>query len=183
MAIEKKNREIYNGKVIKQVKGIIKVFDTFFENEKFNNIIEIGSGSGIFSIYFALKSIKMNTKFITVDIKKIPIKTRRKLLSLNVDIINCDINKDKKTKEIIHNGRCLILNDGALKIPVFFKFASLMKKGDVLLTHDYYANEEFSGCGGIALNDVRECIKCNNLEVVEHKDFNDMLWLYVSKNH
>ena len=44
-----KDKEIYKGRTIKQVKGIIKIFDSFFEKEKFQNIIEIGTGNGVFS--------------------------------------------------------------------------------------------------------------------------------------
>ena len=86
-----KDKEIYKGKTIKQVKGITKVFDSFFKKEKFKNIIEIGTGNGAFSIYFAIKAKQMNALFTTIDIKNLNVNTKQDLLNLNSNIIKCDI--------------------------------------------------------------------------------------------
>ena len=116
-----KDKEVYKGQTIKQVRGIIKVFDKFFEKEKFNHIVEIGTGNGVFSIYFALKAHEMGADFITFDIKAISAKVKKEITGLGAQVITCDITNNVRIDTIIErSGRCLLLNDGGLKVPEFF---------------------------------------------------------------
>jgi len=180
MTIE--NKERYDGKIIKQVKGMIDIFDSFFEEEKFKNIIEIGTGTGAFSIYFAKKALEMKSLFTTYDIKPINKMNQRVLTNLKVIIVTGDINKNVDVENIVKKeDRCLILNDGGLKVPQFYRFAKLMKKGDIILTHDYYYKNTVSRKGIIVMKDVKKCIKRNKMRVVREDMFNDYLWLCVIK--
>ena len=61
-----KDKEKYKGRFTKQVKGVIDVFDSFFEIEKFDNIVEIGSGNGVFSTYLAGKAKDTKSLFLTL---------------------------------------------------------------------------------------------------------------------
>ncbi len=176
-----KNKEKYHGQVIKQVRGIVSVFDLFFEKEKFDNIIEIGSGNGAFSLYFASKAKDMNCSFTTIDIRPVSSKIKKELVELGADVLTCDINKNSFIEDIIREkGRCLILNDGGLKVPQFIRFSKLIKKEDIMLTHDYYKNRE-SEAGIIIMEDVKKYIKKNKLQVINEKMFDDYLWLCVIK--
>lgn len=176
-----KEKEIYKGKIIKQKKGIIKVFDSFFKKDKFKNIVEIGTGNGIFSTYFASKAKDMDASFITYDIKSISNKVKKEIIILGASVVTCDINKNTDVDRIVLNkGRFLLLNDGGLKVPQFFRFAKLIKVNDMILTHDYYKDRE-SESGIIIIEDVKECIEENNLEIINEKIFDNHIWLCVIK--
>jgi len=177
-----KDKEIYKGKTIKQVKGIIKVFDSFFKKEKFENIVEIGTGNGVFSTYLASKAKSINSSFTTFDIKPIGGKIKKELADLNAKVFTCDINTNYHIEDIIlSKGRCLILNDGGLKVPEFHRFAKVMKKGDIMLSHDYYKGREKSSAGTVIILDVEDCINENNLEIIKEKLFDEAIWLCVIK--
>ena len=176
-----KNKEIYKGKVIKQVRGIVKIFDRFFEKEKLDHIVEIGTGNGAFSIYFASKAHEMGSSFITYDIKRISSKIKKEITARNAKVITCDINENTYIDDILKNGRCLILNDGGLKVPEFHRFSKIMKKDDIMMSHDYYKGRTQSSGGTVILSDVKECIQENNLEVINEKMFDKFLWLCVVK--
>lgn len=176
-----KNKEKYKGRFIKQVKGVVDVFDSFFKKEKFKNIVEIGTGNGVFSTYIAAKAKSINSSFTTFDIKPIGAKIKKELVDLNANVFTCDVNKNCDIEDIISSdGRCLILNDGGLKVPQFFRFSKLVKKDDIILTHDYYKNGKSAG-GSIVIEDVKECIKDNNLKIINEKMFDKFLWLCVIK--
>lgn len=177
-----KNKEFYRGKTIKQVRGIVGVFDTFFEKEKFDHIIEIGTGNGAFSIYFAIKSNEMGAKFTTYDIKKISSETQRKLKSHNAKVVTCDINKNADIEAIIKSeGRCLILNDGGLKVPEFHRFSKVMKKNDIIMTHDYYKDRKKILAGTVVLSEVINSISKYSLQIINESLFDSYLWLCVTK--
>lgn len=179
MAIQ--NKEKYKGRFIKQVIGVMDVFDSFFEREKFKNIVEIGTGNGVFSTYVATKAKDINSSFTTFDIKPISAKIKKELINLNAKIFTCDVNENFYIEDIVSSkGRCLILNDGGLKVPQFFRFSKLIKKDDIILTHDYYKGGKTSG-GSIVIEDVKECIKNNNLEIINEKMFDKFLWLCATK--
>jgi hypothetical protein len=106
---------------------------------------------------------------------------KQELINLDAEIIICDINKNSYIEDIVcREGRCLILNDGGLKVPQFFRFSKLIKKDDIILTHDYYKNEKPAG-GVIVPEDVEEYIKNNNVEIINEKMFDAFLWLCVIK--
>jgi hypothetical protein len=177
-----KDKEIYKGKTIKQVKGITKVFDSFFKKEKFKNIIEIGTGNGAFSIYFATKAKQMNALFTTIDIKNFNVNTKQDLLNLNANVIKCDINKNTYIEEILkEKDRCLILNDGGGKVPEFNRFCKKIKSNDVLMTHDFYVDRKTSASGIIVMNDVELLIEKNGLNIIYSNLFDNFLWLCVTK--
>jgi hypothetical protein len=177
-----KDKEVYKGQTIKQVRGIIKVFDKFFEKEKFDHIVEIGTGNGVFSIYFALKAYEMGADFITFDIKAISPKVKKEITGLGAQVIICDITNDVGIDIIIKKpGRCLLLNDGGLKVPEFLRFVKIIKKDDIIMTHDYYkGRKEISG-GTITMGEAKNSINKNKLNVIYEKEFDDYLWLCVIK--
>lgn len=177
-----KNKEVYKGKTIKQVRGITKVFDTFFEKEKFDNIVELGTGNGVFSIYLASKAREMGAKFITFDIKDINKKVKKEIIDLGGSITTCDITDDIGIDIIIERkDRCLLLNDGGPKLPEFLRFARVIKNGDIMMTHDYYKGREKTSNGTITLGEVKDSIIENELNIIYEKLFDDYLWFCVSK--
>jgi len=179
-----KDKELYKGKVIKQVKGIVDVFDKFFKKESFDTIVEIGSGNGIFSTYIAKKANEKNASFTTFDIKLVSKQAKKELSDLGANIITGNITKNTYVEELIKaKGRCLILNDGGLKVPEFHRFAKIMKKYDIMMTHDYYKGREEKSAGTVVISEVEDCIKDDKLKVIYEKIFEKHLWLCVTKEN
>lgn len=175
-----KDKEVYRGEVIKQVRGIVGIFDKFFEQERFDNIIEIGSGNGVFSIYFADKAKVMNSQFITYDIRQIKPEIKKEIISRGATVVTCDVTENTDIERIIKSkGRCLILNDGGFKVPEFHRFAPVLKKGDVMMSHDYYKGRKETSGGTVVISEVVDAIKENNLKIIYEKLFDSALWLCV----
>lgn len=176
MAI-KGEREKYNGIGMKQKKGIIEVFSTFFADEKFDIIIEIGTGSGAFSVIIAEKAKEMRSKFYTFDIKLPELSMMRRLTKLGVIFSKESIDSNNIIEDIINNNpnsRLLILND-ALKEKHLKRFAEVIKPGDCILSHDY--GTEYT------IKDVNAVLKKNNLKVSYEKLFRpEFLWLCCIKS-
>lgn len=175
MALRKDDRE---GEDIKQKKGIFKIFDLFFEKQKFNNIIEIGTGSGKFSLYIAKKAKEMSAGFITFDIRDVSEDIKNQLIQLGGIFYNEDVNRSNKIEGMVSSaGRILILNDGGLKVPQFKRFASFLKPADCILTHDYYANQKEPTDGTVILSEVIQDIVDNDLKIYYKDLFDSYLWL------
>jgi len=177
-----KDKEVYKGQPIKQVRGIMKVFDKFFEKEKFDHIVEIGTGNGGFSIYLAGEAHEMGASFITFDIKEISKKVKKEITRFGANVVVCDITNDIGVDIIIERvGRCLLLNDGGPKVPEFLRFAKTIKVGDIMMTHDYYKGRKKTSGGTVTLGEVKNSIDEHNLNVIYEKEFDDCLWLCVTK--
>jgi len=176
--INNSNREKYKNIGMKQKKGIINIFNNFFKKEKFNAIVEIGTGNGAFSIYLAEKAKKMNASFMTFDIKKINKKIKKELNNLGGIFYHEDINKNTKIETLLKKSdRVLILNDGALKLPQFKRFSPLLKKNDCLMTHDYFTSKDKKGPGRIVFDEVIEYIKKYQLTISYEKELEPFIWL------
>lgn len=173
MAIEEGQRE----KGMKQKKGIMKIFDVFFEKEKFDSIIEIGTGSGNFSLYIAKKAKEMEAYFVTFDIVDINENIKNQLIQLGAVFYNEDVDKSNRIENMINTGgRILLLNDGGLKVPQFKKYAPLLKQNDIIMSHDFYETEKNSAAGIIIMDDIKKDINNNNVQIC-YKEFIQFLWL------
>ena len=108
-------------------------------------------------------------------------RVKKEIIELGASVVTCDINKTTAVEDMIANeGRFLLLNDGGFKVPEFLRFAKLIKVGDIILTHDYYKDRSSTG-GIVVIEDVKECIEKNNLEIIHEKIFDNHLWLCVIK--
>lgn len=174
-----KDREAYLGHGTKQVKGVIKSFDGFFNKEKFQHIIEIGSGNGVFSTYIASKAKEMGSSFITYDLKPLPKKVKGQLLDLGGVFVTDDVNNH--TDEIIdmikHPGRTLLMIDGADKSGPFLFFIKHLKENDIIISHDYYKEENDDIKRIVAIH--TEYVDLNGVcvDILYKKLFDDYLWL------
>ncbi len=164
------NREFYKGIGMKQKGGIIGVFNNFFSGEKFDTIIELGTGSGAFATYMAEKAAEMSAFFITFDINNTGPGIEDYLNSLGAVFSKEDLDASTKIEGLISNGnRTLILND-ALKETHLRRLAPVLKLGDCIMSHDW----------GIEymLEDISECLQKNGLEVRYSELFKpEFLWL------
>jgi hypothetical protein len=175
------NKETYKGLTIKQVKGIFDVFEEFFNKRYFDNIYEIGSGNGGFSMWLAKKANEMNATFTTVDIKPIEKEVQSEIEFYGGVFKNVE-HKQGNVDEVLIKGRHnLLLIDGAEKVPPFKYFAKFIRPGDFMLTHDFYSNEEDYEYGTFTLKDVATSIIENKLIIKFNELFDGTLWLCVTK--
>jgi len=174
----KSKKKIGREKGMKQKKGIIDVFDLFFEKELFNDIVEIGTGSGNFSVYTSKKASEMGASFTTFDVKDVKPFIKNQLNKFGGIFYNEDINQNTIIEDILKSDkRVLILNDGALKLPQFKRFAPLLKKNDCLMSHDYYKSDNDKSKGRITFGEVHEYIDKYNLKICYEKLLETFLWL------
>jgi cephalosporin hydroxylase len=151
---------------------------------EFDTIIEIGFHRGGFSKWlFNHKNI--NTKLICYDIT-----FDHKQTNDNIDfrLGNCfDPNIIQDISNIIKNsGKTLILCDGGNKEKEFHLYATHIKSGDVIMTHDYaHSNDDFINITNnikwyaqaeSSFVNIQQCVIDNNLIPYHYIDFTNILW-------
>ncbi len=172
-----KKKEQYNGKGTKQLKGTQKSFNWLFSKQKFDYIIEIGTGNGMFSIFLAEHSKKMGAAFVTIDIKPTNKRILHRFHELGAEVITCDINKRDVITPLLNKGRILLLIDGALKVPEFIKYAPKLKLKDMIMVHDYYKDRTKPSAGVVIYKDVKKTIQKNAISMIYQNKFDNLLWL------
>lgn len=138
----RRGRFIYKGWPAQQNHRIFDYFPSFFEEEKFDIVIEIGTSEGGLSLYIHELSQNYNFDFWTYDTEMMlndlpPFDFRKKSAwdgeGYN-EIITALDESDKKA---------LLLVDGGNKILEFNLYAPFLKKGDYIMTHDYAPDKNF----------------------------------------
>lgn len=125
------------------------VFDTIFKhlinsNQKIGRIIEIGTAHGGLAVLLGLFSNAYGCKFTTYDIFDSP-NYSKLFKQLEIDFRMKDVFQDEENlaKEIQDDGITILFCDGGNKIKEFNLFSQYLKKGDVILAHDYSHDEEY----------------------------------------
>lgn len=182
MSIPIKKREVHEGYSTKQKKGVIKVFNKFFEKEKFDIIIELGTSPGGFAVYLSKKALKTDTSFYTFDVRGITPKIKYTLEQNGGVFFKENINKNNRLADFIKSkSRVLILNDGD-KFNSFLEYAPMLKYGDYMFIHDYYADEGIIFDGLATYNDLEIGLKKFGLEISRYTEiFKDYLWMCLNK--
>lgn len=164
-----KEKDSYNGITMKQMKGIQEHFINFFNNNKIDIVIEIGSLPGAFAMFLSDTKKLFNWDFYTFDIRTLQ-KNIKKYIENNggfcytVNALETNIISDL----IKSNKRVLILNDG-IKVPFFIQYAPLLKMNDMIFSHDY--NDEW------VYSDIEKTMKEYNIkEITELEYFKEYLW-------
>lgn len=132
----------YKGQKAVQKFGVEKAFDLLYESNKgnpFDKVIEIGSDFGGLTNLLADHLITENSELYTYDISS------RSFVSHNekINFINNDVFAiESEIGSLINSeGRTLLLCDGGNKRKEFQVFHKYLKKGDVIMAHDYAPNE------------------------------------------
>ena len=134
----------YLGAFIQQNPKALDVFKKFFEQNKFETVVEIGTANGGLSMMLKDECDKMGAKFETYDIKEDSILTLNKnenFKNRNIKLFVCDVLSEANVKSlgarIKNGGRVLLLCDGGNKIREFNTYSTFLKKDDVIMAHDY----------------------------------------------
>jgi GT2 family glycosyltransferase/23S rRNA U2552 (ribose-2'-O)-methylase RlmE/FtsJ len=180
----KKGFLTYKNILLAQTPNIVKEFSKILY--EFDTIIEIGFNRGGLSIWLN-DNKRESTKLICYDITNEfnQVSTEEGIdFRIKDCYSNSSINEIKR--EIIKGGRTLVLCDGGDKNFEFNTFSRFIKKGDVIMCHDYCENQndyhnitsriEWPTEGESFYESIKDSIKDNNLLPYKYDEFKNVLW-------
>lgn len=117
-----------------QLAGTLDAFREFLKNEQFVSIIEIGTGSGMFTAELAQM---FSGQIYTFDImrREYRVEFPRNVVSDIQDVFRSKIHQSIK-RMIESPGRVLLLCDGGNKPKEVNTFGVYLKPNDVIMAHD-----------------------------------------------
>jgi len=161
MAID--NYIFYKGIPLQQNPNYIDIFTSFLKEQRFTHILEIGTGSGGFTLF--LKDTLPDAKILTFDVVKRDTYDFLNSNGINArvsDIFSAEVNNtdwnicynqidvttvenlpipkllDIETRDFLNEpGKKLILCDGGHKVEEFRCLAPFLNAGDFIMAHDY----------------------------------------------
>ena len=174
------------GRSIAQAPMVFLIFPKFLEKESFDSIIEIGSGSGTFSMFLAFCCHCCKSDFLTIDKGKIAEETRNSIELLGGKFYHTDVYADECMKLIQDifksKKRVLLLCDGAIKKRCINTFSKYLKVGDIIMGHDYFettqkfkAQKYWTSCE-LLDSDIETSCKEYNLEKIYEDVFDTIYW-------
>ena len=181
----------------------------------FTNIIEIGTHDCGLSIPLALYCLnskvpveaekqteptlyKINShhkqpkQFYTMDIEVRDIHSIELIKQMGAQFfkVDCFEKEEEIGKLIQSNGRSLILCDGGDKPKEVNVFSKYLKKGDIIMGHDFfygkeedekYLNEVWYG-KELCFEDVEETFRKEDVSIVHRETFDPVVWMCAIKN-
>lgn len=179
--MEKLPRDFYKGMKMNQASGTMKVFKSFLKNEKFDTLIELGTGRGTLTLFL---SDITRSKIYTFN--KGDVILADSLTDVGVSVVKADVFSDStidQIKELISApGRVLMLCDNGDKVREFNTFSQFLKQGDVIMAHDYFKSKKshnrsiWRGCE-ITESDVEVSAKKYNLVPFHQDEFAKIVWM------
>lgn len=184
---------VYKEVMLQQHEKYDIYFQKLLDEEKFENIVEIGTGTGCLTRFIREHSnpIKMSTYNLP------PIFLKNVLTGLGVKVVERDTFGEKGTSnymkdidqeikdDIIGPYKTLVLCDGGNKLFEFKKAAPLLKPGDFIMAHDFCRSlelftEEYKrtvwGWCELTEKDIEPTCIENNLVDYDKINFNDVVW-------
>jgi len=174
------------GRSVAQAPMAFLIFPKFLEKEKFDSIIEIGSGSGTFSLFLAFCCHMRQVEFLTIDKQSIAEETRKSIELFGGKFYQSDVYVDECMKLIRgifqSKKRVLLLCDGAIKKRCINTFSEYLKIGDIIMGHDYFETPQkfkeqkyWTSCELLDSDIKNSCTKYN-LEKIYEDVFNTIYW-------
>lgn len=173
-----------------QHKAALGFFNSLLNDNKFDVIIELGTGRGGLTTILGLYALSCNAKVYTFDrhISKYPEALQQLKVSVNI-VDNLFNNKNMQiVQDLIKssNKQCLLLCDNGDKVKEFKIFSPHLKSGDVILAHDYgYDKESFKKTGWksceIVFSDIAKVAECCDLELYMQDESEKAVWLCMKK--
>lgn len=125
---------------IAQSFSALAAFNHVLLNEMPGNIIEIGTASGMFTLFLGIYASGNNAKVFTYDIANPSSLFLELSQHLPIKFTKRDVFADEsitEISEIIKSGKILLLCDGGNKPKEFKTFFPMLKKGDLIAVHDW----------------------------------------------
>lgn len=191
--IENQGLSSYKNYTAQQHHDAYEIFYKFLTQLKPKKILEIGTALGGFISFIkeSCDNLGLSTVIRTYDVIEYP--DYKKMIENGIDvrienIFNSDyseVNKDV-IDFISSDGVTLVLCDGGNKSGEFNILSNFLKKGDIIMGHDYAPNEiEFQNNYNLKIwnwhelsdNSIQEPCKRNNLKSVSPNIFNQIVWV------
>jgi cephalosporin hydroxylase len=190
----------YKDQVMMQSPLIFPIFEEFFKENKIDTIIEIGTAYAGFSLFLEDMTEKYGTKIISYDIHTIedmpmheisPTKIERSqhLRNSKVDYRIKNTHAVEVIQEIediiLTGGKCVVFCDGGDKDHEINIYASKLKTGDFIFSHDYARNIEYYSQHiqskywswvDCMYPDIKESIESNNIKEYYPEIFEKAAW-------
>lgn len=191
---------VYKGTVLQQHEDVFEIFKKFLADIKPKRILEIGTGSGGFTMFLrdTLDELGMSeTKIRTFEVNQLPFFEQLRSRGIEVfhdnifDYSYFNLEKPELVKPFIEeDGTTLVLCDGGYKITEFKILSSFLKNGDFIMAHDYCPNKEYFEehinnkiwlwCE-IEDKYIQEVFEPNNLKSYNQEEFQKVVWICKKK--
>jgi cephalosporin hydroxylase len=182
----------FDGNMAQQHHNVYSTFYKLIDDTKPKRILEIGTALGGFTIFLkkVVDSFNLDTKILTFDISARPWYDDMKKMGIDVrveDIFNDYQDIPNEIKNFIkQDGLTIILCDGGDKIREFKLLSHFLKKGDIIMAHDYAPNQEYfdNYINGKIWNwleiqdkDINESCMKHNLTPFMEYELRDVVWV------
>jgi len=127
----------YHGIKIKQSSHIWQSFPELFRTYKINRILEIGTYCGGLSYFLTQRYPEK--EYLGYEIDETIL--HPKVNDLNIKTIDVFDDIPVIEEYIKRDGLCLVLCDGGDKFTEFKTLSPFLKKGDIIMSHDYLNDE------------------------------------------
>ena len=190
-----KGHFIYNGLIISQHPLIKTYFEKLLQETKPKRILEIGTAYGGLTLLIRdiLDELKLfDTQIRTYDILE---STDLKSKKRNIEVIHQNIftypydeliDESVVRNFISQDGTTIVLCDGGSKKNEFKLLSKFLKKGDIIMAHDYAPNQEYfdNHIKGKIWNwleiqdfDINECCERYHLKPFMEEEFRSVVWV------
>jgi hypothetical protein len=183
----------YDGWGAQQNPNVFEVFHNFLYKIKPKRILEIGTSIGglTYFLNYTCKKIGFDCHILSYDIYEQSwyedmIKNGIDVRVENVFNSNYTSVKDEVIHFIQQDGTTLILCDGGSKIHEFNLLSNYLKKGDLIMAHDYAENRivferdiymKIWNWFEISDNDISDACLRNNLLSYDKEIFDKVVWV------
>lgn len=185
----------YKGLTIMQHKDVAIQFEKLITEIKPKRILEIGTSSG--GLTLLLRDLLDNNGFESTELRTYDVNDPQYLYQhkKNIDIrvknvFNHQYNelteKDEVIDFITQEGPTIVLCDGGSKINEFNILSQYIKKGDIIMAHDYSKNNEYfeqniknkiwNWCE-ITESHIQVSSQINNLVPYMEEEFASVVWV------
>lgn len=179
----------YKGIPVQQNPLAFQEFENFFNQEKFDYVIEIGTSYGGLSLFLYEQSLVHKFKFITYDISTVRVEAKwQDPVPFDFRVEDCFSDKTKADIiKILKSKKCLVLCDGGDKPKEFNLFGEFLSKGSYIMGHDYSPNRNYFDeitkrkvwkWFEIQDSDVKEVMDAYNIKKSDYfEKFRDVAWI------
>jgi predicted O-methyltransferase YrrM len=183
----------YNGWAAQQNPHCFEIFYNFLKKNKPKRILEIGTALGGFTYFLkhSCKRLQLDCEILSFDIHGRHYYEEMIKYGIDVRVENIfDEKYEKLNQEIINfiklDGLTLVLCDGGNKIGEFNLISKFLKKGDIIMAHDYaYDRETFDKKINLKLwnwfeiseKDIQDACITNNLVDIDRDLFEKAVWV------
>lgn len=194
---------VYKGIMLQQHEDYHIPFTKLLETTKPTRILEIGTGAGGLTLFLRNKLNELGLK--DTYLKSYDVNNTTFDANLH-DLTNLELSKENlfgggnefilERKDLIEpyiqsEGLTIVMCDGGNKIKEFNQISPLLKKGDIIMAHDYCDNSElfeseykdkiWNWCE-IQDKDIKDVCVQENLGDFMKEDFNKVVWVCKIKN-